>query len=53
LIDEYHLFVNPAAIGRGLAIFQELEHALPLTLVSATAFDCGIVCLCYAPKRSD
>ena len=52
LIDEYHLFVNPAAIGRGLAIFSELDGKQELTLVDATPFDCGIVVLHYALRRS-
>ncbi|MCB0192412.1 MAG: dihydrofolate reductase family protein [Anaerolineae bacterium] len=51
LIDEYHLFVNPAAIGNGMAIFNELDSKQNLTLVNTTAFDCGIVVLNYEPKR--
>lgn len=51
LIDEYHLFINPAAIGDGLSIFQELDGKQNLTLVKATAFDCGVVVLNYVPKR--
>lgn len=49
LIDEFHLFVNPAAIGDGLTIFRELSRQQKLTLKKATAFDCGIVVLCYEP----
>ena len=52
LIDEYYLFVNPAAIGRGLAIFSELDDKQELTLVDATPFACGIVVLHYALRRS-
>ena len=52
LIDEYHLFINPAAIGSGLAIFKELDHKQELALVKATAFECGIVVLNYRLKRS-
>lgn len=52
LIDEYHLFVNPAAIGRGLPIFQTLDSNQRLTLVKATPFGCGIVVLHYEPNRS-
>lgn len=51
LIDEYHLFINPAAIGKGLAIFGERENRKDLMLVKATPFDCGIVVLQYEPKR--
>ena len=47
LIDEYHLFINPAAIGNGMPIFAELTDNLQLKLASATAFDCGIVALKY------
>jgi len=50
LIDEYHLFVNPAALGGGMAIFK--NHRLNLNLVHARSFDCGIVALRYQPNRS-
>ncbi len=51
LIDEFHLFINPAAIGNGMTIFKELDHKQNLTLVKSTSFDCGIVVLHYVPKR--
>lgn len=51
LIDEFHLFVNPAAIGNGMPIFQGLEQRQDLVLKHATAFACGIVVLCYELKR--
>lgn len=47
LIDEYHLFVNPTAIGSGMSIFGQLERNLPLRLVRATPFACGEVVLHY------
>lgn len=49
LIDEYHLFVNPAALGSGMSIFQGLENRQSLKLVAATGFDCGIAVLHYQP----
>lgn len=52
LIDEYHLFVNPAAIGHGLPIFQGLEDKQNMKLVKAIPFACGIVLLNYEPDRS-
>lgn len=52
LIDEFHLFVNPTAIGSGMAIFKDLNHKQDLTLVNAKSFDCGIVVLNYEPKRN-
>ncbi|MDP4219870.1 MAG: dihydrofolate reductase family protein [Bacteroidota bacterium] len=48
LIDEYHLFVNPAAIGKGLSIFNEKTS---LALVKSTNFECGIVALHYEPVK--
>ena len=51
LIDEYHLFVNPTAIGQGKAIFKELDSYQKLSLKHAQAFDCGIVVLYYEPKQ--
>jgi dihydrofolate reductase len=44
LIDELHLFINPAAIPEGMAIFKERKN---LELVKATPFSCGIVVLQY------
>ncbi|WP_218036997.1 dihydrofolate reductase family protein [Spirosoma sp. KUDC1026] len=52
LIDEYHLFVNPAAIGNGLAIFRDIDHTQRLTLVDAKPFACGIVVLHYVSKTT-
>ena len=50
LIDEYHLFVNPTAIGAGMTIFSEPDRKIALKLMESTAFDCGIVSLFYTPS---
>ena len=50
LIDEFHLFVNPVALGQGMTIFKELNHKQELTLKMSKAFDCGIALLCYGRK---
>lgn len=50
LIDEYHLFVNPAAVGNGLSIFSSLNNRLNLKLVKSIAFECGIVLQQYNPE---
>ncbi|TWR23960.1 dihydrofolate reductase [Mucilaginibacter achroorhodeus] len=47
LIDEYHLFINPEAIGKGMAIFSSIEDRLSLTLEEARQFDCGVTVLRY------
>ncbi|MEJ2196156.1 MAG: dihydrofolate reductase family protein [Ignavibacteriaceae bacterium] len=50
LIDEYHLFINPTAIGKGLEIFRDVDSKLSLKLIKSTAFDCGIVVNKYKPN---
>jgi dihydrofolate reductase len=52
LIDEFHLFISPTAIGNGMAIFKELDGRQNLTLIKATSFNCGIVVLNYELKRN-
>lgn len=47
LIDEYHLFINPTAIGNGMPIFQSIENPLKLQLLKSSTFRCGIVVLHY------
>jgi dihydrofolate reductase len=51
LIDEFHLFINPVAIGSGMAIFKGINEIQKFTLVKFTPFDCGIVELQYEPRR--
>lgn len=51
LIDEFHLFVNPAAIGKGMTIFKDLNDVQRFNLVNSIGFDCGIVVLHYELKR--
>ena len=53
LIDEYHLFINPTALGEGLTIFQGLENPRELLLTSSTPYKCGIVVQRYQPKRAE
>jgi dihydrofolate reductase len=52
LIDEFHLFINPTAIGNGMTIFKELGGKQNLTFVKSISFDCGIVVLHYQPKHN-
>ncbi len=47
LIDEYQLFINPTAIGKGMPLFNQLLEKLPLKLDEVKKFDCGIVVLKY------
>ncbi|MEZ4771940.1 MAG: dihydrofolate reductase family protein [Bacteroidia bacterium] len=49
LIDEYHLFFNPTAIGAGMKIFTGKTS---LALEKSIPFSCGINVLFYTPKKS-
>ncbi len=51
LIDEFHLLINPVAIGKGMAIFKDLNKIQKFKLVKSVTFACGIVGLLYEPKR--
>jgi len=50
LVDEYHLLVNPVAMGSGLPIFNELENKQIMTLTAAKPFGCGVILLHYQPR---
>ncbi len=47
LIDEFHLFINPTAIGNGMTIFSGINKNLNLKLKLAKQFDCGIILTFY------
>ena len=51
LIDEFHLFINPTAIGSGMAIFKEMDRKQNLVLVKSTAFDCGMAIMEHDARR--
>lgn len=50
LIDELYLFINPAAIGKGISIFNALNNNQNYILKSSKHFECGIIVLVYSPK---
>ncbi len=47
LIDEYCLVIQPVALGRGQSLFAQLPAALPLELIEARGFECGVVVHIY------
>lgn len=47
LIDEFHLFVNPSIIGKGMPIFQQVSSTQAIKIAKTIQFDCGIVLLKY------
>ena len=52
LIDEYYLFVNPVAIGKGMRIFGDSESRLNLELIKSDSFANGKVEIYYKPKKN-
>jgi dihydrofolate reductase len=47
LIDEFHLLVNPVALGQGLPIFNTIDNKQNMELINAKSFKCGIGLLHY------
>jgi len=47
LVDEFHFFVNPFLINKGLRIFELLGEWQKLKLESVTKYDCGVAALVY------
>ena len=45
LIDEYHLFVNPTAIGNGMTIFKSLDRTRKFSVIESRFYSCGITVL--------
>lgn len=51
LIDEYHLIVNPTAMGNGLTIFNSFEGIRKFEPISAKLYSGGKIVLSYKPKN--
>ncbi|MET7278913.1 dihydrofolate reductase family protein [Kribbella sp. NPDC005582] len=49
LVDEYQLYVNPTAVGRGQSLFRSVAGGCSLTLARSTPYACGIVVNTYTP----
>jgi len=47
LVDEFYLFINPIALGKGVAVFNQLEDWQRLKLINTKAYSSGIVMLHY------
>jgi dihydrofolate reductase len=52
LIDEFYLFVNPVALGRGEPIFSQLTNIQQMSLLDSITCPCGIVLLNYKANRT-
>ncbi len=50
LVDEYRLMVQPAALGAGMPIFDDLPASLHLELVESRPFATGAIESVYRPR---
>lgn len=50
LVDEFHFFVNPIALGKGVSVFSEVEDWQAFRLKKSITYDCGLVLLNYVLK---
>ena len=50
LVDEYQFYVNPAALGEGLSIFNKPAGDSRLELREVEGYACGIVVIRYTPR---
>ena len=51
LIDEYHLIVNPTAIGNGMTIFNSINGIQKFSPIQAKLYSGGKIVLSYQPKN--
>jgi dihydrofolate reductase len=51
LLDELHLLVHPIVVREGMRLFDEDGAAIPLRLLSSTAFRTGVLHLVYGPAE--
>lgn len=50
LIDEYHLFLTPVAVGTGKHLFADIDWAPHLNLLDVVRFASGVVVLVYGAQ---
>lgn len=50
LIDQFHFYINPVALGKGVHIFDQIDNFQQLKLKKSITLDSGIVLLTYELK---
>ena len=50
-IDEYHMILDPVALGKGRTMFEDLPAKLNLKLTRTRTFNNGKLHLCFEPHR--
>ena len=51
VIDEYHVIVNPVALGKGRTMFDGMDKMLSLKLICTRSFNNGKVLLRFEPGK--
>ena len=51
LIDEYHLIINPTAMGNGMTIFNSLDGIQKFTPIESKLYSGGKTVLSFKPKN--
>ena len=51
LIDEYHVFINPTAIGDGMTIFESLGRTQKFSVIQSRFYSNGITVLSCKPQN--
>ncbi|HMF69950.1 MAG TPA: dihydrofolate reductase family protein [Flavitalea sp.] len=51
LVDEYHLFVHPTAIGNGMTIFKSLDRTQKFSVIQSKLFPSGVTLFSYKPTN--
>jgi len=51
LIDEYHLIINPTAMGSGMTIFNSLDSVQKFTPIQSKLYPGGKTVLSFVPKN--
>lgn len=49
LIDEYQIMIDPVALGKGTALFGNIDRQIDLKLVKSRVFNSGVILLHYHP----
>lgn len=47
LIDGFWIFLNPIILGKGIPLFEGMQHKIKLQLLPGRTFDCGVTELQY------
>lgn len=53
LLDEFQICIHPIVAGKGLPLFENINHKINLNLLKTKTFKCGAVLHYYVPAKID